>query len=90
MIGSLLYVTSSRPYLMRAIGQVARFQVAPKESHVLVVKRISNISKEHKSLDYGIQKERIYHLLPTQMQIGKVALMTDETSVEQHSTWVSV
>jgi hypothetical protein len=34
-------------------------------------------------LDYGIQKERIYHLFPTQMQIGQVALMTDEAPVEQ-------
>jgi hypothetical protein len=25
---------------MQAVGQVARFQVAPKESHVLAVKRI--------------------------------------------------
>jgi hypothetical protein len=41
-------------------------------------------------LDYGIQKEMIYHLLPTQMQIGQVALMTDEAPVEQRSTWVSV
>ena len=46
----------------------------------------SDILKEHKSLDYGIQKERIYHLLPTQMQIGKVVLMTDEALVEQRST----
>ena len=45
-----------------------------------------NISKEHKSLDYGIQKEMIYHLFP----IGQVALMTDEAPVEQDSTWVSV
>jgi hypothetical protein len=40
-------------------------------------------------LDYGIQKERIYHLLPTHMQIGKVALMTDEAPMEQRSTWAS-
>jgi hypothetical protein len=50
----------------------------------------SDISKEHKSLDYGIQKERIYHLLPTQMHIGQVALMTDEAPMEHRSTWVSV
>ena len=41
-------------------------------------------------MDYGIQKEMIYHLLLTQMQIGQVALMTDETLVEKRSTWVSV
>ena len=40
MIGSLLYVTATRPDVMQAAGQVARFQAAPKEAHVLAVKRI--------------------------------------------------
>jgi hypothetical protein len=40
MIVSLLYVIASRPYVMQEFGQVARFQVAPKESHVLAVKWI--------------------------------------------------
>jgi hypothetical protein len=40
MIGILLYVTTSRPNVMQAARQVARFQEAPKESHVLAVKRI--------------------------------------------------
>ena len=40
MIGSLLYVTTSRPYVMQEVGKVARFKASPKESHVLVVKRI--------------------------------------------------
>jgi hypothetical protein len=40
MIGILLYVKTSRPDVMQAIGHVARFQAAPKESHVLAVKRI--------------------------------------------------
>jgi hypothetical protein len=40
MIDSLLYVTASRPDVMHAVGQVAWFQAAPKESHVLAVKRI--------------------------------------------------
>jgi hypothetical protein len=39
MIGSLLYVTTSRPDVMQVVGQVAQFQAAPKESHVLAVKR---------------------------------------------------
>jgi hypothetical protein len=30
MIGILLYVTTSRPYVMQAVGKVARFQAAPK------------------------------------------------------------
>jgi hypothetical protein len=40
MIGSLPYVTSSRPDVMQAVREVERFQAAPKESHVLAIKRI--------------------------------------------------
>jgi hypothetical protein len=40
MIGILLYVTTSRPDMIEPIGQVVRFQVAPKEYHALAVKRI--------------------------------------------------
>jgi hypothetical protein len=40
MIGNLLYVTASIPDVMQAFRQVARFQAAPKESHVLAVNRI--------------------------------------------------
>ncbi len=40
MIGSLLYVTASRPDVMHALGIVGRFQANPKESHLQAVKRI--------------------------------------------------
>jgi hypothetical protein len=40
MIGSLLYVKTSKPDVMQAVGQVAQFQSKPNESHVLAVKRI--------------------------------------------------
>ena len=40
MIGSLLYVTASRPDVMQAVGLVERFQENPKEAHVLAIKRI--------------------------------------------------
>jgi hypothetical protein len=40
MIGNLLYVPTYRPDVMQVVGQVARFQASPKESHVLAVKRI--------------------------------------------------
>jgi hypothetical protein len=40
MIGNLLYVATSIPNVMHAVGQVALFQATPKESHVLAVKRI--------------------------------------------------
>ena len=40
MIGSLLYVTTSRLDVMRAVGKMAHFQATPKESHVMAVTRI--------------------------------------------------
>ncbi|GAB2265493.1 hypothetical protein Dimus_037826 [Dionaea muscipula] len=40
MIGSLLYLTSSRPDIMFSVCLCARFQAKPKESHLKVVKRI--------------------------------------------------
>jgi hypothetical protein len=45
LIGNLLYVTTSKPDVMQTVGHVARFQAAPKESHVLVIKRISRYLK---------------------------------------------
>ena len=56
MIGSLLYVTSSRLYVMQVVGQVARFQASPKEGHVLAGKRILQYLKG--TIDFGIQKEK--------------------------------
>ena len=40
MIGSLLYLTASRPDIMFAVSMCARFQIDPKTSHLLAVKRI--------------------------------------------------
>jgi len=40
MIGSLLYLTSSRPDIMFSVCLCARFQSCPKESHLHAVKRI--------------------------------------------------
>jgi hypothetical protein len=52
MIGNLLYVTASRPDVMQVFGQVAQFQEAPKESHVLAVKRIFRYLKGTK--EFGL------------------------------------
>ncbi|MCH99217.1 hypothetical protein A2U01_0020228 [Trifolium medium] len=40
MIGSLLYLTASRPDILFSVGLCARFQTSPKESHLTAVKRI--------------------------------------------------
>nr|GEU55056.1 hypothetical protein [Tanacetum cinerariifolium] len=40
MIGSLMYLTASRPNIMFAVYACSRFQVTPKTSHLQAVKRI--------------------------------------------------
>ncbi|XP_074291616.1 secreted RxLR effector protein 161-like [Silene latifolia] len=40
MIGSLLYLTASRPDILYSVCLCARFQASPRESHFIAVKRI--------------------------------------------------
>ena len=40
MIGSLLYLCASRSDIVLSVGVCARYQAAPKESHLVAVKRI--------------------------------------------------
>jgi len=40
MIGSLLYLTATRPDILQVVCMVARFQASSKETHVIVVKWI--------------------------------------------------
>ena len=59
MIGSLLYVTATRPDVMQAVGSVARLQSAPKEIHVTTVKIIPKYLKG--TIDYGLWYPRGQH-----------------------------
>jgi hypothetical protein len=52
MIGSLLYLTASRPDLCFSVGVCARFQSNPMESHHTAVKRI--IRYVNNTLNHGI------------------------------------
>ena len=60
MIGSLLYVTASRPYVMQTLGQVARFQAAPKETHIIAVKTIFKYLKG--TIVFGIWYPKVNEL----------------------------
>nr|GFC58742.1 hypothetical protein [Tanacetum cinerariifolium] len=50
MIGSLMYLTASRPDIMFAVCACARHQVTPKECHLHAVKRIFRYLKGHPKL----------------------------------------
>ncbi|GKE41350.1 uncharacterized mitochondrial protein-like protein [Tanacetum coccineum] len=59
MIGSLMYLTSSRPDIMLSVCACARYQVNPKISHLHSVKRIfsdyAGASLDRKSTTGGCQ-----------------------------------
>ena len=63
MIGSLLYITTSRPDIMQAVGMVGRFQSAPKQSHLVSVKRIFKYLKG--TMNYGLWYHRNQNLYLT-------------------------
>ena len=52
IIGSLLYLTASRLDIAFSMGVYARYQTAPKESHLTTVKRI--IRYVNGTPDYGL------------------------------------
>ncbi|GJX54873.1 putative ribonuclease H-like domain-containing protein [Tanacetum coccineum] len=62
MIGSLMYLTTSRPNIMFAVCACARFQVTPKTSHLHVVKRIFRYLKGHPKLGLWYPRDSPFDL----------------------------
>nr|GEU72917.1 ribonuclease H-like domain, reverse transcriptase, RNA-dependent DNA polymerase [Tanacetum cinerariifolium] len=63
MIGSLMYLTSSRPDIMFAVCACARFQVTPKASHLHAVKRIFRFLKGKPHLGLWYLKDSPFNLV---------------------------
>jgi len=63
MIGSLLYLTTSRPYILFSVCLCARFQLDPRESHLTVVKRIFRYLKGTTNLGLLYRKSLDYKLI---------------------------
>nr|GEX45503.1 hypothetical protein [Tanacetum cinerariifolium] len=57
MIGSLMYLTASRPDIMFDVCACARHQVTPKECHLHAVKRIFRYLKSHPKLGIWYPKD---------------------------------
>ncbi|GKA88138.1 putative ribonuclease H-like domain-containing protein, partial [Tanacetum coccineum] len=63
MIGSLMYLTSSRPNIMFTVCTCARFQVNPKNSHLHAVKRIFRYLKVQSKLGLWYPKDSPFDLV---------------------------
>ncbi|GJS88816.1 putative ribonuclease H-like domain-containing protein [Tanacetum coccineum] len=62
MIGSLMYLTASRPDIMYAVCVCSRFQVTPKTSHLNAVKRIFKYLKGKPHLGLWYPRESPFDL----------------------------
>ncbi|GKB86272.1 putative ribonuclease H-like domain-containing protein [Tanacetum coccineum] len=62
MIGSLMYLTASRPDIMFAVCACARFQVTPKTSHLHAVKRIFRYLKGQPKLGLWYPRDSPFDL----------------------------
>ena len=63
MIGSLVYLTTSRPSIMFSVSMFGRFQANPKKSHLSVVKRILRYLKFMPSIGLWYPKGASFTLL---------------------------
>nr|GEZ03573.1 retrovirus-related Pol polyprotein from transposon TNT 1-94 [Tanacetum cinerariifolium] len=64
MIGSLMYLAISRPDIQFSTSLCARYQANPKESHLIVVKRIFR--------DHILKGDIELHFIPTQYQLADI------------------
>ncbi|GJV54501.1 uncharacterized mitochondrial protein-like protein [Tanacetum coccineum] len=63
MIGSLMYLTTSRPNIMFAVCACARFQVTPKTSHLLAINRIFRYLKGKPILGLWYSRDSPFELV---------------------------
>ncbi|KAI9126672.1 hypothetical protein K1719_002268 [Acacia pycnantha] len=90
MIGSLLYLTASRPDIQFSVGMCARFQSAPMESHVEHVKRIFRYLADTKTLGLWFPKDQHEHLVAYLIRIMRdtrrreKAQVVNVSSLEDH------
>ncbi|KAL8104298.1 hypothetical protein AgCh_028500 [Apium graveolens] len=80
MIGSLLYLTASRPDIMYATCLCARFQADPREPHLTAVKRIFKYLKGTAALGLWYPRESDFKLIGNPVQHS----MTKHISIRYH------
>nr|GEV93341.1 hypothetical protein [Tanacetum cinerariifolium] len=87
MIGSLMYLTASRPDIMFTVCACARHQVTPKECHLYAVKRIFRYLKGHPKLGLWYPKESPFELVAYSDSDYGGAIKIENPPLEVVSFW---
>nr|GEV20187.1 putative ribonuclease H-like domain-containing protein [Tanacetum cinerariifolium] len=84
MIGSLMYLTLSRPDIMFAVCECARFQVTPKASHLHAVKQIFRYLKGKPHLGLWYPNDSPFDLVAYSDSdyAGQIVVATSSTEAE--------
>lgn len=90
MFGNLLYMTTSRPYILQEVGLVSRFKATQKESHVQEVKSIFRYLKGNLDFILWYSRSEYFTLTICTNADWKVALMIKKVQVEEHISWETI
>ncbi|GJW80136.1 putative ribonuclease H-like domain-containing protein [Tanacetum coccineum] len=89
MIGSLMYLTSSRPDIMFAVCACARYQVNPKVSHLHAVKRIfsdyAGASLDRKSTTGGKAKKSVKLMMEKLFGMELELMLVTKVNAARHN-----
>ena len=90
MIGSLLYLTTSKPDISYSVEVCAIYQANPKESHMIALKRIIKYVKAIADLRVWYSKDTNDVLLGILMRIGLGILMIEKVHRGVVFMWVII
>jgi hypothetical protein len=87
MIGSLLYVTASRPDIMFSVCMCAWFQANPKKVIFMLLKEFLGILSTPQALAFGIPKELLLIQLAIPIRIMPVAKLVEKVHMGMPFAW---
>jgi hypothetical protein len=84
MIGSLMYLTNTRPDICFAMNKLRQYMVEPRGVHLIAAKHVMRYLKG--TIDYGLRyvSNRDKAIL---IQIGTVVLQTGRVHLDVASVW---
>lgn len=71
LVGSLLYLTTTRPDLIFLVGLLSRFLISPTSAHLVVPKRVLKYIKGQLILASGTQRQEKWNWMNIQIVIGQ-------------------